>query len=196
MAQDIESLVIHAPTGVQDYWAAVRGGINILRYPFGKTKVETLDTSGLSGANFKLLCVYSGKSRASAINNWEIFKRIFDGDKSLLQRMVEIGHEAHNCAEAMTTGDWDEVLKASKREWLLRCELWPAIETFETKSIDKAARDAGAIFSRVCGAGGGGVMAIFAPPNKASLVEQSVIEAGGLLLNVIVGAPGLHILQG
>ncbi|MCX6124150.1 MAG: hypothetical protein NTV34_05295 [Proteobacteria bacterium] len=187
MAQDIESLVIHAPTGVQDYWAAVRGGINILRYHFGKTEVETFDTSALSEANFKLVCVYSGKSRSSAVNNWDIFKRIFDGDKNLLERMVEIGHEAHNCAEAMIAGDWNEVLNASKREWLLRCKLWPAIETFETKSLDKAAKDAGAFFSRVCGAGGGGVMAIFAPLNKASLVEQSVIKANGQLLDVIVG---------
>lgn len=192
-AQDVESLVIHAPTGVQDYWGAVRGGINILSYPFGSIEVETFPSTVWHDDDFKLICCYSGKSRASAINNWEIFKRIFDGDKDLLKKMEEIGSEAFECATAFRQKRWQEVIRASEREWKLRCKLWPAIETVETRAIDEAARSAGAYFSRVCGAGGGGVMAIFAPTPKAAEVCSQITRVGGQVLDVVVGAPGLKV---
>ena len=35
IAADLEAKLIHAPTGIQDYWAAVRGGANIIEYPLG-----------------------------------------------------------------------------------------------------------------------------------------------------------------
>jgi D-glycero-alpha-D-manno-heptose-7-phosphate kinase len=192
-AQDVESRVIHAPTGVQDYWGGIRGGINILEYPFGSTIVTTLPGQILDQQDFKLLCCYSGKSRASAINNWEIFKRIFDGDKALLSKISAIGHEAADCAEAVLKQNWKEAINASQREWQLRLDLWPAIETVETKRIDLAAKEAGATFTRVCGAGGGGVMGVICPVDRVPNVTKSMTAAGGNVMDVIVGGPGLTV---
>ena len=192
-AQDVESRVIHAPTGVQDYWGGMRGGINILEYPFGQTRVTTLPGKAWENADFKLLCCYSGKSRASAINNWEIFKRIFDGDKALLEKIAAIGNEAADCAAAILQKDWKSALQASHREWKLRTALWPAIETTETKRIDEAAREAGAIFTRVCGAGGGGVMGIVCPMDKVSKISAAMGAVGGTVMDVTVGGPGVTV---
>lgn len=192
-AQDIESVLIHAPTGIQDYWGAVRGGINIIRYPFGNTTIETFPGSIWENQDFKLICCYSGKSRASAINNWEIFKRIYDGDQNLISRMREIGDMAETCASAIESRSWDNAISASLKEWQLRCQLWPAIETPETKSIDNAAKKAGASFTRVCGAGGGGVMAVFCPQDRVQAVSLAMSAVGGQVLNVDIGGPGLTV---
>lgn len=192
-AQDVESRVIHAPTGIQDYWGGVRGGINIIKFPFGRTDVTTLPGSIWEGQNFKLICCYSGKSRASAINNWEIFKRIFDGDKVLLDKISAIGHEAADCAEAVSKKMWKEAIEASHREWLLRTALWPNIETIETRKIDVAAKEAGALFTRVCGAGGGGVMGVFCPVDRVQQVSKAMTNAGGQVMDVVVGGPGLTV---
>jgi D-glycero-alpha-D-manno-heptose-7-phosphate kinase len=192
-AQDVESRVIHAPTGVQDYWGGMRGGINILEYPFGRTVVKTLPGKLWDDVDFKLICCYSGKSRASAINNWEIFKRIFDGDKTLLEKIAAIGNEAANCADAIQANDWKSAIMASQREWTLRTALWPAIETTETKRIDSAAREAGATFTRVCGAGGGGVMGVICPRDKVEKISAAMNAAGGLVMDVVVGGPGVTV---
>ncbi len=192
-AQDVESRVIHAPTGVQDYWGGIRGGINILEYPFGRTNITTLPGKILENQEFKFLCCYSGKSRASAINNWEIFKRIFDGDKVLLAKIAAIGNEAADCAEAVLQQNWKEAIAASRREWQLRLALWPAVETVETKKIDVAAREAGAMFTRVCGAGGGGVMGIICPADKVQKIITGMTGAGGQFMDVVVGGPGLTV---
>jgi D-glycero-alpha-D-manno-heptose-7-phosphate kinase len=192
-AQDVESRVIHAPTGVQDYWGGVRGGINIIKFPFGRTDVTTLPGSIWQGQDFSLICCYSGKSRASAINNWEIFKRIFDGDKDLVAKIAAIGHEAADCAEAIAKSSWKDAIHASKREWHLRTALWPNIETSETKNIDQAAKEAGATFTRVCGAGGGGVMGVFCPIDRVNQVAKAMTAAGGQVMDVTVGGPGLRV---
>ncbi len=192
-AQDVESRVIHAPTGVQDYWGGIRGGINIIEFPFGRTEITTLPGSSWEDQDFKLICCYSGKSRASAINNWEIFKRIFDGDKGLLEKIAAIGHEAADCAEAVSQQNWKDTIKASQREWRLRTDLWPNIETIETRKIDAAAKAEGAIFTRVCGAGGGGVMGIFCPIDRTEQVSKAMTAAGGQVMDVVVGGPGLTV---
>jgi len=191
IAQDIEARIIHTPTGCQDYWGALRGGVNILKFPAGAPDVKTLDAKKIKLMNDRLIICYSGKSRASAINNWEIFKRVFDRDQELLKKLNEIGLLAEQCGEALNDGNIDETLEISKKEWDLRKSLWPNIETHETKALDQAAISAGAMFSRVCGAGGGGVMAVFAPPSKRQRVCDALARAGGSVLEAELSEQGL-----
>lgn len=193
LVRDIEAKIIHCPTGVQDYWGAVRGGINILTYPPGAIGVETLPITRVPGVTDELILCFSGRSRSSAINNWEIFKRVFERDNDLIDILNEIGKTAEYCAESIRQGDSSRCLYYSEQEWGLRLKLWPEIETPETKCLDRAARQAGARFSRVCGAGGGGVMAIFAPVNAHKDVRSALAANGGIVLNAGAVSSGLSI---
>jgi len=56
-----------------------------------------------------------------------------------------------------------------------------------------AAREAGATFTRVCGAGGGGVMGILCPLDKVSKISAAMREAGGQIMDVTVGGPGVSV---
>jgi D-glycero-alpha-D-manno-heptose-7-phosphate kinase len=191
--QDVEARLIHAPTGVQDYWGGVRGRVNVLSFPFGRTIVDTLPPASLEGLADELLLCFTGKSRASAINNWEIFKRLFDGDRELLAIFNRIGSVAEQCGLAVRDGDYAKALYLSQQEWRLRVQLWPNIETVETRRLDQAARAAGARFSRVCGAGGGGVMAVFAPAATHDAVKSAMREHGGVILSAGVADYGLEV---
>lgn len=193
IVQDVEARLIRTPTGVQDYWGGVRGRVNVLRFPYGGTTCETLAPDKVRGLADELICCYSGKSRQSAINNWEIFKRLFDGDKVLLATFNEIGAAAEACAAAISGGNLDAALTLSEKEWRLRLKLWPAIETTETKRLDEAAKKAGARFSRVCGAGGGGVMGVFAPKAARAKVCEALAAAGGTVLDAGVADYGLTV---
>lgn len=203
MAADVEAQLIHAPTGIQDYWGAIRGGLNILEYPRGRVQVETFNNPEKVGAPRKILdrisremiLCYSGKSRQSAINNWEIFKRVFDGDTRLIRRLEQIGAAANACASAVREGDYDALIEASQVEWNLRCELWPAIHSPETAKLAEVARTAGAKLTRVCGAGGGGVIAIFAPITSLAEIQKSLVASGGQILPAGLVFDGLTTLQ-
>lgn len=193
IAQDVEARIIQAPTGVQDYWGAVRGGVNVLTYPAGTVDVNTRAPGLLAGLADSMVLCFSGQSRASAINNWEIFKRVFDGDRVVTGRLNEIARCAQRCATAVSTGSLADLITHSQAEWAVRKELWPNIVTEKTEQINSAALAAGATFTRVCGAGGGGVMAILTPPAKKQAVISALQKAGGQVLDASVAEKGLTV---
>ncbi len=181
--QDLETAVIRVPTGCQDYWGGLRGGINIISYPPGGVEVETLRKVGNEQLSDMLLLCYSGVSRASGTNNWAIFKKAFDGDQHTLNILGDIGKLSDGVAIAVKNHDWTEAFRLSAAEWRLRTKLWSDIETVETKALTAAALKAGASFARICGAGGGGVMAVFAPRERHVSVKQALESTGGSILN-------------
>ena len=190
-AQDIEAQIIHAPTGVQDYWGAVRGGLNIITFPAGGEHVETLASSFFEPLTHQAIVCYSGQSRSSAINNWEIFKRVFDRDEKLIATLTEMAKTSFKCAESIRKGDFSEALNYSKEEWLQRVRLWPGIQTDKTLELDLAGKASGSFFSRVCGAGGGGVMIFFAPVDKIACIKNALTKSGGTILECGFGVAGL-----
>jgi D-glycero-alpha-D-manno-heptose-7-phosphate kinase len=194
-ARDIEARLIETPTGVQDYWGAVSGGANVIEFFPGRPVVTSFKGADVGRLADDLLLVYSGKSRASAGNNWQIFKAFFDGDKRIRKIFGEIAESAVHCAKALRAQNFSQLIESSQREWALRTSLWPEIETDETKKIDSSAKQAGAYFSRVCGAGGGGVMAVFAAVEHRSLVRDAVIKAGGRILDAGFKSEGLQITE-
>ena len=191
--QDLETSLIRVPTGCQDYWAGLRGGINVMSFPPGGATIETIrQAQGHTLQDLLILC-YSGVSRASGNNNWAIFRRAFDGEVATIDKLNEIGELAAAVALAIKKANWEEVFKTSAEEWRIRSNLWSDIETLETKRIAQAAKQCGAIFSRICGAGGGGVMAIFAEPAQHKKVRQGILEAGGQILDGEVSWLGTQV---
>ena len=191
--QDVESKLIRSPTGIQDYWGAVRGNLNIIEFLYGETKVQTINSTILSDLDEKLIIVYSGQSRSSAFNNWEIFKKLYDGDDVLLEKFNEIGTLAYQCAHSLRQGNLEKALEFSETEWCLRKNLWPTIETPMTQKIDSIALKSGAYFSRVCGAGGGGIVAIFSPKEKCQKIRDTLDSCGFRVLDASVAFYGLKI---
>jgi D-glycero-alpha-D-manno-heptose-7-phosphate kinase len=191
LVQNVEAKVIHAPTGVQDYWGAVRGGVNVISFPARGDVVRTFSNDTISGMKESVIICYSGKSRASALNNWSIFKKTFDRDGHFINRLETIGSLAEQAAAAVEKGSLDQLLKFSHLEWQQRIALWPDVETAETKRLDRAAVASGAYFSRVCGAGGGGVMAVFVPPERRSAVTEALVKNEGVVLPAELTDTGL-----
>jgi D-glycero-alpha-D-manno-heptose-7-phosphate kinase len=192
---DVEARLIHCPTGCQDYWGAVRGGLNLIHFPPGDPLVESFRFDELDYLRQRLIVCYSGRSRASGQNNWQIFKSVFDGDRRLLAQLNAIGLLAEQMVDAVHQRQWQTVLELSLEEWRKRCELWPAIESQETQRIAAACQKAGAWFSRVCGAGGGGVMVIFAEPDRYQTVQTAATEAGGQILPAECTNIGLELTE-
>ncbi len=193
--RDVEAKLIHSPTGLQDYWAAVRGGLNLISYPFGRPHVETLPVSFQKPLQERLIVAYSGVSRQSAINNWEVFKHIFEKTGEVFTTMNELGQEAINCTRALKEKNWQEALTFSQKEWQKRCQLWPAVETPETKELAQIAYRQGGTFSRVSGAGGGGVMSFFCPPEKKEDIKKALSSHGAQILPTEICEKGLHFKE-
>ena len=191
--QNSEASLIKSPTGCQDYWAAVRGGANVIQYGPRGACVESIRSEPLSKLQSMLVVCYSGTSRFSGLNNWSVYKRFFDQDLATINAFEAIGDFAENCASALQKGDVEAALQCSFNEWRVRKEMWPDVETDVTRHIEAAGLKAGAWFGRICGAGGGGAMMFAIPPEKRQEVETAIQGAGATLLPNEVAKEGLVI---
>ena len=192
-AQDIEAHCLHTPTGIQDYWAAVNGGITHISYPPGAPLIRCYPLAQLPELQDEVLICYSGRSRLSGINNWQIFKGMMEGNGVISKLIEEIGYHSEAVSQALLRGGWQELLGHSHKEWQARRQLGAGIETEETQRIDQAAGRAGAYFTRICGAGGGGVMALFVPKEKRQQVAAAAEAAGGVILSAGFTEQGVSI---
>ena len=89
LAGNLEADVLRTPTGTQDYFPPVYGGLNIIEYPPDGPKVTVLDAP-LEDLSKRALLVYTGKPHHSGINNWQVLKKFVDGDKNTRDSFLQI----------------------------------------------------------------------------------------------------------
>ena len=79
-------------------------------------------------------------------------------------------------------GDLEDVGRLMSREFDLRRGLAPGVSTERIEDLLGVARQAGAWGGEVCGAGGGGCVAILSPPGIRLEVERALAQRGAQLL--------------
>jgi D-glycero-alpha-D-manno-heptose-7-phosphate kinase len=155
IAQNVEAQLIKVPTGCQDYYPALYGGVSAIH----------LDPDGIHHAAVRVapeeldrrfVLVYTGAPRKSGINNWEVFKAHINGDKKIFHNFERIGEIARAMHHALSMADWKQVTKLIREEWKLRKTNAPKITTPMIEKLIAVALRQGALAAKVCGAGGGG----------------------------------------
>lgn len=192
IAMNVEAQAIDVPTGVQDYRPAYYGGISAVE----------LDADGVRRVGLKvdpaeiearIVLAYTRASRNSGINNWEVTKRHIDGDRQVFDSFERIRDIAVDMRAALERGDWDGVGRQIEEEWTNRKRLAPGVTTPEIERIMAAAHRAGAMATKVCGAGGGGCMIAFAHPDAVPAVRSALASAGAQVLPYHVETDGLRV---
>jgi D-glycero-alpha-D-manno-heptose-7-phosphate kinase len=192
VAQNIEAQIIRVPTGCQDYYPALYGGLSAIH----------LDADGIRRApvpvapeeiEIRFLLVYTGVPRQSGINNWEVFKSHIDGDRRLIQNFDKIVAIARDMHQALLRHDWEDVARLLREEWKLRRTNAPGITTPLIDKLIAVAAKRGGRAAKVCGAGGGGCVLLMVEEGAKDEVARAVTQAGGRLLPFKVAREGLRI---
>lgn len=187
----LETIALRTPTGNQDYLAALHGGLSAYHHgPDGTTReVLPLDP----GLARRLVLAYTGEPRHSGFSNWDMFRRFIEGNRTAVRRMEEIARVAREMRAALRGGRLDDAGRLLGEEGRLRYSLAPSVATPTIRRIDAAARRAGALGVKVCGAGGGGCVVAFASEGAERAVAAAIARAGGELLPVTVARRGLKV---
>ena len=193
VVQDLETTLLGTPTGYQDYYPAWKGGLNALTAVPGGVAVEALE-GGPSFLAPHLLLVDTRMEHQSGLTNWEAVKRFFDGDKTTRDAFHRIAECAARLRDAVKAKDLKGVAAAVRDEWDARRHLSPAVTNARLDGLAAAARDAGALAAKVCGAGGGGCMVIVAPDAGDRALLKKIGEAGGNPLSFHPDANGLRLI--
>ena len=163
------------------------GGLLMALYHYHR-----LMTQGKKGFEGEF-AAYTGATRNSGINNWDVMKRHIDSDRDVQQRFARIRDIAGAMRDALERGDWPEVGRQIAAEWENRKGLAPGVTTPGIDAMLAAARGAGAYGGKVCGAGGGGCLFCLSEPDRVPAIRDAIAEAGGALLDFRIEPDGLRV---
>ena len=192
IAMNVEAQAIDVPTGVQDYRPALYGGISAVELGVDGVRRVALPVAAAE-LEQRLVLAYTGATRNSGINNWEVTKRHIDGDRDVQHRFGRIRDIAGAMRDALERGAWSEVGRQIAEEWENRKGLAPGVTTPEIDAILAAARAAGASGGKVCGAGGGGCLFCLGEPDRVPAIRAAIAANGGRVLDFTIESEGLRV---
>jgi D-glycero-alpha-D-manno-heptose-7-phosphate kinase len=192
IVQDIEAQIIRVPTGCQDYYPALYGGVNAVELGPGgiRRRALAVEEQDLSE---RIVLAYTGAPRRSGIHNWDVMKAHIDGDRRVHRNFDEIACIARAMVSALEKADWDEAGRLLRAEWTHRRRNSPGITTPLIDRLVRVTRRAGAIGAKVCGAGGGGCVAFLVERGSGPRVSAAVRAAGARIIPARVAAGGLRV---
>jgi D-glycero-alpha-D-manno-heptose-7-phosphate kinase len=193
-AMNIEAQVIRVPTGVQDYRPAFYGGVSAIELSVGGVRRVAIDVDARH-LERRLVLAYTGASRNSGINNWDVMVRRINGDQAVIDAFEAIRQAAESMRDALEAGDWPTVGVLMAAEWQARKRLAAGVSTPEIDQLLERARFAGALAGKVCGAGGGGCLVCLVDPERKSEVEASLSAAGARVLPFRLETEGLLVTR-
>src|SRR5713101_9309378 len=192
IAQNVEAQIIRVPTGCQDYYPALYGGVSAIHLDADGIHRETVPVEP-EAIEARFVLAYTGAPRQSGINNWEVFKSHIDGDKRVFRNFEEIAAIARAMHQALLKHDWEDVARLLREEWKLRRTNAPGITTPLIDKLIAVAGKNGGRAAKVCGAGGGGCVLMMVEEGAKEAVAQAVAQAGGHILPLRVARDGLRV---
>ena len=166
--------------GKQDQYSATFGGFNFMEFYEDKTIINPLriNQSTVSELEASLILCYTGISRDSS-------KIINDQSKNLqkkstrsLKAMHMIKEQASIMKECLLTGDLEGFVSAMQKGWESKKDSSSSVTNDSINNIYDIALSAGATGGKISGAGGGGYLMLFAPPENRMRVIRAINSEG------------------
>jgi D-glycero-alpha-D-manno-heptose-7-phosphate kinase len=182
VAMEIEAAHLRNLAGRQDHIAALRGGIQGLRFLPGTIDAERLPHDGKAG---RLLSTHgflasTGKAHHSSDVNWRMIRGAIGGDAKLLAKFEAISEAGRDAWGAIRAGDAAAAGEAVGREWGVRRTLARGVSTPLVDRLFGRQEFADAVAgAKLCGAGGGGmIFGLLREPDRRAEVEAMLVGAG------------------
>lgn len=170
----VEQVMLKENVGAQDQVIAAYGGVNVIKFG-DKTHLQvsplTLSDARLGELQSRLMLFYTGISRtANDIAGEQIRKtHLRKRELTLMGEMVDHAVEILSCG-----GSIDSFGRLLHESWKLKRCLTDKITNNVIDDAYAAARRAGALGGKVLGAGGGGFMVVFVPPERQKHVRAAL----------------------
>jgi D-glycero-alpha-D-manno-heptose-7-phosphate kinase len=188
----VERHLLHDKVGCQDQVIAAVGGFNWIEFRTEQDIiVNRLPISPQRLAEFEnhLFIVFTGIRRRAANVVEQQLKRMEDNTETLKQMRLMVDRAADILTGSDPLSTFGELLHQS---WLAKRSLDRGVSKPEIDAIYQMGRDAGAWGGKLLGAGGGGFILFFAPPDRHDRLRQAFADRQ--ILEVKVNAPGSQII--
>ena len=116
ISQNIEARLLRVPTGCQDYYPAMYGGVSAIELGCAGIRRVALDVAP-EDLEAHIVLAYTGEPRNSGINNWEVTKSHIDGNSRVFRNFATIASIAAAMRCSVEKHDWTEVARLLREEW-------------------------------------------------------------------------------
>jgi len=192
ISQNIEARLIRVPTGCQDYYPAMYGGVSAIDLGCAGIRRVALEVKP-EELEARVVLAYTGEPRNSGINNWEVTKSHIDGNRQVFKNFATIASIAIAMRAAIEKHDWTEAARLLREEWSHRKRNAPGISTPLIDRMVHVTRRKGALAAKVCGAGGGGCVLFLVEPDSRARVASLIEQEGATVLPVKVARKGVEV---
>jgi D-glycero-alpha-D-manno-heptose-7-phosphate kinase len=169
LAYKIERVNCGLQGGRQDQYSATFGGFNYMEfYADDRSLINPLRVKNwiICELEASLVLFYTGVSRESAKIIADQSRNVESGSVDAIEAMHGIKHEALVMKECLLRGDFGGIAKSMRQGWESKKRSANTVSTPQIEEIYDVAISAGALAGKVSGAGGGGFMMFFVPPDK------------------------------
>lgn len=170
----IEIDILGKPIGKQDQYAAAFGGMNYIRFnPDGSVDVEPVPATPetMQELQKRVLLLYTQQQRDADA----ILKRQSEGTKDRMAVLRAMRDLADEMRKALGGGaGLDEFGRLLHEGWVLKRSLGFGISMDLADAWYEQARKLGAQGGKLLGAGGGGFLMLFAPPERHNLIRDAL----------------------
>lgn len=180
IASNLEAQVLQKPTGTQDYFPPIFGGLNMITYGVKGPQVEVRPIDRTLFED-RFLLVYTGKQHHSGLNNWQVFKNYLDGDKGTRKALHDLAEVSQAMKSALVAGNLAELPHLFTREYQARTALSEGFSSPEIRRLAELASTVGAN-AKICGAGGGGCVMIWCPDRQEKKARELCQREGFTVL--------------
>jgi D-glycero-alpha-D-manno-heptose-7-phosphate kinase len=186
LAFKIERLDCGLQGGRQDQFAATFGGFNFMEfYPDERTLINPLRIKNwiICELEASLVLFYTGASRESAKIIADQSSNVKSGSVVAIDAMHGMKREALVMKECLLKGDFDGIVKSMRLGWESKKRSAKTVSNPHIEEIYNTAIETGALCGKVSGAGGGGFMMFFVPPDKRMNVVRALSRFEGQVSN-------------
>ena len=172
----IEIDVLGSPIGKQDQYAAVFGGLNIIRFhEDDSVSVEPVVLHDPGLLEDHMLLFHVGKRRDANEVLHDQSKRTTE-DHQVYEHLCEMARLPDEFAESLRTGDIQNCGRLLDENWRLKQKLSTRIHNDEVDHYYNVAKKCGAIGGKLLGAGGSGFFLVLAPVDTHTTIRSSLQE--------------------
>lgn len=185
-AISIERDIMGEVVGCQDQVSCAFGGLNriviekpgrISVEPFGLGLPGWYRKERLSGLNDRLMLYFTGVTRSASEAAKEQLANLKKNGRALSQMAAQVD-EGFRILES---GELDDFGRLLHEAWLLKRSLSGTMSTRAIDDLYDQFRKSGALGGKICGAGSGGFLVLYAPPETHPIIRR---KFGPLLVQV------------
>ena len=186
LAFEIERMDCQLQGGRQDHYAATFGGFNLIEFSAGnRVIVNPLRIKNwiIYELEASLVLFYTGVSRESSRIISEQSACIAERNPQATAAMHAMKREAFSMKENLLKGSFSGVVESMREGWESKKQSAGCVSNTHLEEIYEVACKAGALAGKVSGAGGGGFMIFFVPPEKRMSVIYALKKFSGEISN-------------